>query len=146
MVRRPPMLHLSKVLAACRLAVSGTHWTVHAQRAFLGFVVFYLFAPLLQTLYPVFGRTIVSPIEERRAANPFPSVRLLASTNGDFAARLNEWFDDRVGIRDLFIREKNQIDYTLFRTSKKVYVGADGWLFYRYPIDSTANVEAASLS
>src|SRR5262249_49186758 len=36
---------------------------------------------------------------------------------------------DRMGFRDLFIRTKNQIDYSLFGTSRKVWVGADGWLF-----------------
>jgi hypothetical protein len=70
-------------------------------------------------------------------------VRLLTATNSDFADELNKWFDDRVGFRDLFIRAKNQIDYTLFRTSKKVYVGADGWLFYRYPADSIVNVSTS---
>jgi hypothetical protein len=146
MVRRLPMFHLSRFLAGCRLDASGADWPVNAQRVFLGFVAFCLFAPLVQTLYPVFGKTIVSPIEERRSANPFPSMQLLAATNGNFAAELNKWFDDRVGFRDLFIRAKNQADYTVFHTSTKVYVGADGWLFYRYPIDSIANVDAASLS
>lgn len=145
MVRRLAMLSLSKFVARCRLAASA-EWPVHAQRAFLGFLVLCLFAPLLQTFYPVFGKSIVSPIEERRAANRFPSAQLLTATNGDFAVELNKWFDDRVGFRDLFIRAKNQIDYTLFRTSKKVYVGADGWLFYRYPIESITNADAASLS
>jgi alginate O-acetyltransferase complex protein AlgJ len=53
----------------------------------------------------------------------------LLNANGDFASGLNAWFDDRVGFRDLFIRTKNQIDYSLFHTSRKVYVGKDGWLF-----------------
>ena len=100
----------------------------------------------MQTFYPIFGNTIVAPIEERRAADPFPSMQLLAAANGNFAAELNKWFDDRVGFRDLLIRAKNQADYALFNTSKKVYIGADGWLFYRHPIDSIANVNAAGLS
>jgi len=95
---------------------------------FLVLVAFCLIAPLVQTLYPIFG-TIVAPVEERRAASPPPSPRLLMRANGDFAAGLNAWFDDRVGLRDLFIRAKNQIDYSIFRTSRKVYVGSDGWLF-----------------
>ena len=114
-------------------------WTAasrHGERnlsfAFLGFAALCLVVPLLQTLYPVFG-TIVAPLEERRALSPLPPLRLLLGTNGDFAAGLNAWFDDRVGFRDLFIRAKNQIDYTLFDTSKKVWIGSDGWLFDRYP-------------
>src|SRR5580700_3502477 len=114
-------------------------WTAASQNvernlsfAFLGFAALCLVVPFLQTLYPVFG-TIVAPLEERRAAGSFPPLRLLMGTNGDFAAGLNAWFDDRVGFRDLFIRAKNQIDYTLFDTSKKVWIGSDGWLFDRYP-------------
>ena len=99
--------------------------------AFLGFAAMCLVVPLLQTLYPVFG-TIVAPLQERRAARPLPPLQLLFGTNGDFAAGLNKWFDDRAGFRDLFIRAKNQIDYTLFDTSKKAWIGSDGWLFDRY--------------
>src|ERR1700684_1032023 len=99
--------------------------------AFLGFAALCLVVPLLQTLYPAFG-TIVAPLEERRAATPFPPLRRLLGRNGDFAAALNTWFDDRVGFRALFVRVKNQIDYTLFQTSRKVWIGSDGWLFDRF--------------
>jgi hypothetical protein len=70
-VRMLPVVALSRLTAECQLAATAD-WAVHAQRLFLGFVAFCLFAPLLQTLYPVFGKTTVSPIEERRAPNPFP--------------------------------------------------------------------------
>src|SRR5580693_5356313 len=115
-------------------AVAGRHRERSLSFAFLGFAALCLVVPLLQTLYPVFG-TIVAPLEERRDLSPFPALRLLTGTNGDFAAGLNGWFDDRVGFRDLFIRAKNQIDYTLFGTSKKVWIGSDGWLFDRYAAD-----------
>ena len=113
-------------------AVAGRHWQRNLSGAFLGFAALCLVVPFLQTLYPVFG-TVVAPLEERRALNSFPPLHLITATNGDFAAGLNKWFDDRVGFRALFIRAKNQIDYTLFDTSKKVWIGSDGWLFDRYP-------------
>lgn len=121
-------------------------WPIHAQRLFLGFVAFCLVASLVQTLYPVFGSRIVAPVEERRAADPFPPLHLLTGANGDFAAEFNTWFDDRVGFRDLLIRAKNQIDYSLFDTSKKVFIGANGWLFDRHQFDSIANVDASGLT
>jgi alginate O-acetyltransferase complex protein AlgJ len=124
----------------------GAGWPIHAQRLFLGFVAFCLVAPLVQTLYPIFGKSIVAPVEERRAADPFPPLHLLTGANGDFAAELNKWFDDRVGFRDLLIRSKNQIDYSLFNTSKKVFIGANGWLFDRHQFDSIADVGAAGLT
>jgi hypothetical protein len=100
-------------------AVAGRHWQRNLSCAFLGFAALCLVVPFLQTFYPVFG-SVVAPLEERRALSPFPPLRLIARTNSDFAARLNKWFDDRVGFRALFIRAKNQIDYALFDTSKKV--------------------------
>ena len=113
--------------------------------AFLGCFTLALLLPLLQTLYPVFG-AMVAPLEERRAPNPFPSPRLLLGTTGEFATALNNWFDDRVGFRDLLIRTKNQIDYTFFRTSKKVYVGAKGWLFLRGEGNAFAGLDDNGLS
>jgi hypothetical protein len=124
----------------------GDGWRIDAQRLFLGFVAFCLVAPLVQTLYPIFGKSIVAPVEERRAASPFPRLHLLTGANGDFATELNKWFDDRVGFRDLFIRAKNQIDYTLFDTSKKVWIGSDGWLFDRYGPQDVTDLDAAQLA
>jgi hypothetical protein len=99
---------------------------------FLAAVVVCVVVPLLDTLHPFFG-PIVAPVDEHRTANRFPSPWLLLRANGEFADGLNKWFDDRVGFRDLFIRTKNQIDYSVFSTSRKVYVGSDGWLFERDP-------------
>ena len=140
------MLHLSKFLTGCRLAASCADGSVHAQRAFLGIVTFCLVAPFVQTLYPMFGTRIVAPVEERRAADSFPPLHLLTEANGDFATKLNKWFDDRVGFRDLLIRSKNQVDYSLFNTSKKVFIGANGWLFDRHQFDGIANVDASGLT
>ena len=114
---------------------------------FLAAVVLCLVVPLLQTLYPLVP-AMVPPLEERRQANPFPSPRLLLGANGNFAQGLNAWFDDRVGFRDLFVRTKNQIDYSVFGTSRKVLIGAHGWLFAqgeRVPIDRFTPPQLAAL-
>jgi alginate O-acetyltransferase complex protein AlgJ len=128
----PEAFSAGKLVANGTLKIEGGSLERCLSFAFLGFAALCLVVPLLQTLYPVFG-TVVAPLEERRALSPFPPLRFLTGTNGDFAAGLNNWFDDRVGFRDLFIRAKNQIDYTVFHTSKKVWIGSDGWLFDRYP-------------
>jgi hypothetical protein len=107
----------------------GSHRAIRRiSLAFLGLVAFCLFVPLIQTLDPVVPE-IVPPVDEHRQPTPFPPLRLLLNASGDFATELNTWFDDRVGFRDLFIRSKNQIDYSLFYTSRKVYIGKDAWLF-----------------
>ncbi|MBL6652810.1 MAG: hypothetical protein ISP49_14525 [Reyranella sp.] len=100
--------------------------------AFIALLVACLTVPLLQTLFPVFDK-IVEPVDEHRTPHPFPSLRLLTRAHGDFAEGLNKWFDDRAAFRDLFIRTKNQIDYSVFSTSRRVIVGSDGWLFERDP-------------
>jgi hypothetical protein len=140
-------LSVSKPRDRERSALAHIAWPTSIERAFLGFFVFCLVVPLIQTLYPVFGNRLVDPVEERRAANKFPSLQLLAKSDGSFARELNKWFDDRVGFRDLLIRAKNQVDYALFHTSKKVHVGADGWLFYQEdPSTSVESLDAAGLS
>jgi alginate O-acetyltransferase complex protein AlgJ len=145
------MFGLPNIFTGPKSTLRGA-WTAasrHGERnlsfAFLGFAALCLVVPLLQTLYPVFG-TIAAPLEERRALSPLPPLRLLLGTNGDFAAGLNAWFDDRAGFRDLFIRAKNQIDYTLFDTSKKVWIGSDGWLFSRDDAKNIADLDAAQLA
>ena len=140
----------SDILSTQKSALSGAGAIATRQveaslcYAFLGFAALCLVVPLMQTLYPVFG-TIVAPLEERRAASPFPPLRLLIGTNGDFAAGLNNWFDDRVGFRDLYIRTKNQIDYS-FGTSKKVWIGSNGWLFGRFDPQSFADLDGSQLA
>lgn len=89
-----------------------------------------LIVPLASALYRP-GFALVSPVDEHRAPAKFPSPSLLRDASGNFAAQINSWFDDRVGLRDLFIRAKNQIDYSVFHTSRKDYLGPNGWLFQR---------------
>jgi len=91
---------------------------------FLGFAALCVIVPLLQTIHRIVP-TIVPLVDEHRLPAPFPKLSLLLGANRDFAKDLNTWFDNRVGFRDLFIRAKNQIDYSLFQTSRKVFTGKD---------------------
>ncbi len=134
--------------AGARLAapsMGGRRAVGAASLLFLMIVAVCLVVPLVQTLLPVFPN-VVAPLEERRQPLPFPSPRLLLQANGNFADGINAWFDDRVGFRDLFIRTKNQIDYSLFATSRKVYVGKDGWLFDRIPADPIGHLTPAQMT
>ena len=93
--------------------------------AFLVMVAVFLMLPLLSMVYSPL-RGIVAAIDEHRAPAAFPSPILLLDTSGQFAIRLNKWFDDRIGLRDLLIRTKNRIDYSLFHTSQKSTSEATG--------------------
>jgi hypothetical protein len=45
------------------------------------------------------------------------------------------WFNDRYAGRNLLIRLKTQIDYSVFSYSDRIYIGRNGWLFYRSVLD-----------
>src|SRR5262245_11669465 len=95
--------------------------------------------PPLQMLFRPFNLTA---LEERRTLKEledvFPrAVRLDPSLGAD----LNAWFDDHAAFRDLLIRAKNEIDFTLFGVSRKVYIGRDGWLFHRHYADSQVRLQ-----
>lgn len=68
---------------------------------------------------------------------------LLRNASG-FSDALNRWFDDRMGLRDLLIRLKTQIDYSLFGIASKVYLGSDGWLFDRERTNDRLDLERLS--
>lgn len=102
---------------------------------FAAMVVF----PLVQMIYPVIR---ISPIEENRTLAPAPDVfKIIFNGDGRVAAELNRWFDDRIGFRSLFIRLRNQIDYSLFSHSDKLYIGNDGTLFHRANLDAIVAYE-----
>lgn len=60
-----------------------------------------------------------------------------------FFSRSQKWFEDHYGFRDLLIRLKTQIDYSVFGVSDRVYIGVDGWLYYRNVIDNQKPAEEA---
>ena len=112
------------------------------QRLFLTALAAFLLLPCGATLWhPHF--LCATPVDEHRAPAAFPALSLLRNGDGAFATQLNRWFDDRFGVRDLFIRTKNQIDYSLFHTSRRVYVGRNGWLFEHGTTDDRLYVERA---
>jgi hypothetical protein len=70
-----------------------------------------------------------------KCARPKASlVDVLLNRHGA-AAEYEKFYNDHYGLRDLFIRLKNQIDFSIFSKSDKVHVGPDGWLFYRTVLD-----------
>jgi hypothetical protein len=78
------------------------------------------------------------PVEELRPLAAYPDHwegRLL-DTDKNYA-RFEKAFADQLGLRSAMIRVKNEIDYRLFRTSRRVYYGKKGELYGR----SIAEVE-----
>jgi len=80
------------------------------------------------------------PLDEKRL--PVPEPRWQTSPNlRTYLTGWQDWFDDRYAGRNLLIRLKTQLDYSLFSYSDKIYIGADGWLFYRSVYDDKISAE-----
>src|SRR5262249_8796746 len=80
--------------------------------------------------------------DEKRNLAPAPDfVSKVLHGDGRLAQEANRWFDDRMGFRPLFVRLHNQIDYTLFGHSDKVYIGRDNTLFLRSFVDTHISIE-----
>lgn len=78
------------------------------------------------------------PVEELRPLAAYPATweGSLLDTDKNYA-RFDRAFADQLGLRSAMIRLKNEIDYRLFRTSRRVYYGRKGELYSR----SIAEVE-----
>lgn len=78
----------------------------------------------------------VEPVQELRPLVSFPN-----SWEGQWFdidknyGRFEKWFADNLGLRDLMIRGKNELDYRLFSSSSRVYFGKDDDIYGRQLVD-----------
>ncbi|QWD72735.1 hypothetical protein [Polynucleobacter sp. UB-Raua-W9] len=100
-------------------------------KIFIGIFGLIIWLPLLQM---VFSFNVGNQIQENRVLATAP---IFAEFSGiDLYARDGvKWFNDNYGLRNILIKTKNQLDYSIFNTSKRVHVGKNGWLFYKSVID-----------
>jgi len=79
----------------------------------------------------------VEKVEEMRTLTPFQTEWLghwySIDKNYNY---FDKWFNDNMGLRDFFIRTKNEIDYSIFRSSSRVYYGDDNYIYGRRLIDN----------
>lgn len=86
--------------------------------------------PFVLTFWPVVRDA--EAVQELRPLTAFPSLWQGGAMDIEKNyARFEKWFADHVGLRNLMIRAKNEIDYRLFRSSSRVYFGRDDQLFGR---------------
>jgi hypothetical protein len=96
----------------------------------IGFIAAFIALLLLPPLQMLVRLVNVQPLDEKRVPAPFPDIiGRYSHGDGRLSGAINQWFDDHVGFRPLFVRIKNQIDYSLFGYSSKVLIGRSGWLF-----------------
>jgi hypothetical protein len=89
---------------------------------------------LLPALQMATGWLPTDPLNENRRLAPWPSASALHRPSRTLG-QLSLWFQDHYGLRDILVRTKTQIDFSVFGVSDRVYFGSDGWLFYRSVID-----------
>ena len=90
-----------------------------------------LWLPMVQM---VTGLPHLPKLDENRKLTPVPVLQSWHAIN-QYTRDSVKWFDDNFGFRDFLIRAKTQVDYSVFKISDKVYIGSDGWLFYRSVMD-----------
>ena len=78
-------------------------------------------------------------INENRNKKEMPKEKWWTALidDGSFCADIEEYINDNFKTRDLLIRIKNQIKYTVFHESDGVYFGENGYLYYRSVIDDS---------
>ncbi len=92
-------------------------------------------APLFQQYTHLFQ---FIPVIENRYRVPPPKEYIFPSLlmrKNEFAKNFEKYFNDNFGFRDVLIRIKNQVDYSLFRYSDEVLIGNNNWLFYKEEVE-----------
>ncbi|WP_244265391.1 alginate O-acetyltransferase AlgX-related protein [Pseudomonas fluorescens] len=102
-------------------------------------IVFAIFAislvPTLLTIFP-WPSVKVEPVQELRKLEAFPDMWIGSPIDVDKNyAKFEKWYSDNLGLRDLMIRGKNELDYQLFRSSSRVYFGKHNEIYGRNLID-----------
>jgi len=100
----------------------------------LAIITVFLLMLVLPSLQMTFGFMGVPALQENRERAPAPHWAGLLHP-ADFTTKLQRWFQDHYGFRDLLIRLQTQIEYSVFGSSDRLHIGRDGWLFYRSVID-----------
>src|SRR3954454_13665647 len=115
-------------------------WRERGRRIFVGLFMTLLLLPAIQMLT---GVVSVRPLDENRNRATPPAVSDLASPLTAFP-KVQAWFQDHYGLRDLLIRTKTQIDFSFFGVSDRVHIGRDGWLYDRKAISTSLAIESLS--
>ncbi|MBF0551899.1 MAG: hypothetical protein HQK60_15360, partial [Deltaproteobacteria bacterium] len=104
---------------------------LHVKKIFLMLFLLVVVLPFFQKRF-----TFVSivPLWENRTKVKMPEgnvIEKLYSEGRTYAHKYEYYFDDNYGFRDILIRLKNQIDYSVFGLSDQLTLGENGWVEYR---------------
>lgn len=87
-----------------------------------------MFLPLLQQVFPNHKAKQLSGYSEK---TPKPILNKDNWFEGEYQNKIEKYINENIGYRDIFIRNYNQINYSLFKTSKGcgVYIGKNNYLY-----------------
>ncbi|MBF0551900.1 MAG: hypothetical protein HQK60_15365 [Deltaproteobacteria bacterium] len=102
------------------------------------FLLLFLLIVVLPFLQKKFAFVSIVPLQEFRPKVKMPEGNVIAklySEGRQYAHKYGNYFDDNYGFRDILIRLKNQLDYSVFGLSDNLILGKDGWMEYRDVIE-----------
>jgi len=106
-------------------------------QCFFIFVFFALIAaPWFQTTFKFFR---YAPLNENRNRLEKPSGNILVGLfeEGEkYGKDYEKYFNDNFGLRDFYIKLKNQLDFNLFHQSDRVVIGRESWMEYRNVLEN----------
>jgi hypothetical protein len=94
---------------------------------------FLIWAPLLQQHFNILRYESLTENRTRKSAPR--DWASLWKRDSSFSKDFEDYFNDNYGFRDVLIRTKNQLDYSLFRRSDRVLIGRGDWLFYKSVVE-----------
>ena len=104
------------------------------RRLEFSFVLAFLFLICIPWCQSEFGLFRYEPLNENRNKIEKPGGHILVQLyveGEEFGKKYEKYFNDTFGMRDFYIRLKNQLDYWFFKRSDEVFIGLKGWMEYR---------------
>ncbi len=112
------------------------------KRIIYSFLIGLLFVPFL---YENCEFIEFKPLAGVYSTTAQPDFKIKEWFEGNYQANYEKYIEHNVGLRNFFVRVKNQFDYSLFNISNaaKVIVGKDGYLFEQNYIDAYLGTDFA---
>lgn len=119
------------------MSVNAVH---RARQLTIGLFMLLMVAPFLQNHV---GLIQYRQLDENRNRAEEPDAGVADGTiverlyrgGVQFSQAYEKFFNDHYGFRDLLIMLKNQLDYSVFRSSDEVLIGRDGYLFLKVAVE-----------
>jgi alginate O-acetyltransferase complex protein AlgJ len=96
-------------------------------------IAVFLVLIILPELQGKFGFIAIGALDENRKKAAPPHENMIAGliSDKDYSKKYEKYYNDTFGFRDLLIKLKNQLDYSLFGKSDEVVIGKNGWMEYK---------------